>query len=273
MKYRVLAADLDGTLVTDDKRVTERTKEAVKAMTEKGGIMVLASGRPSHGIWPVAKELSLDEEGGYILAYNGGELIDCRDGSIKFSVSLPKERIPQIISLSRQYETAILTYEGADIITESSEDPYVHGEARNVRMNIRQIDDLIAYLDFPVVKLMMVGSEEKIAEMEPIVREALGEEFSVFRSEAYHLEILPAGIDKGSGLVKTLEYLNIPAQESIACGDYDNDVPMVKAAGLGVSMENGCPMIRECADYITASNEADGVARVIERFMLEKPAD
>ena len=270
MKYRVLAADLDGTLVTDDKRVTERTKTAVKAMTEKGGIMVLSSGRPSHGIWPVAKELSLDREGGYILAYNGGELVDCRDGSIKFSVSLPKERIPQIIGLSRQYETAILTYEGPYIITESSEDPYVLGEAKNVRMEIRQIDDLISYLEFPVVKLMMVGPGEKIAEMEPIVREALGEEFSVFRSEAYHLEILPAGIDKGSGLVKTLEYLNIPAGAAIACGDYDNDIPMVKEAGLGVSMENGCPRIRECADYITASNEEDGVARVIEKFMLEE---
>ena len=147
------------------------------------------------------------------------------------------------------------------------------GEAKNVRMEIRQIDDLISYLEFPVVKLMMVGPGEKIAEMEPIVREALGEEFSVFRSEAYHLEILPAGIDKGSGLVKTLEYLNIPAGAAIACGDYDNDIPMVKEAGLGVSMENGCPRIRECADYITASNEEDGVARVIEKFMLEQSGD
>ena len=270
MKYRVLVTDLDGTLVTEEKKITGRTKDAVREMMKQGGTLILSSGRPSHGIWHVARELELEQKGGYILSYNGGELLDCRDGSVKFSVTIPKNRIPEIIKLSRDYETAILTYEGDDVITESGEDFYVHGEARNVKMNVREVEDLISYLTFPVVKLMMVGTEEKIAEMEPIVREALGEEFSVFRSEAYHLEILPAGIDKGSGLRRTLEFLGDSAEECIACGDYDNDIPMVREAGLGVAMENGCPAIREAADYITDSNEADGVAKVIEKFMLGK---
>ena len=270
MKYRLLASDLDGTLVTDDKRVTGRTKRAVEAMTAKGGIMVLSSGRPSYGVWHVARELSLDREGGYILAYNGGELLDCRTGEVKFSVTIPKDRIPEIIGLSRQYKTAILTYEGEYIITESGDDIYVAGEARNVRMKIKEVPDMISYLTFPIVKLMMVGSEEQILKMEPVMREALGPEFSVFRSEAYHLEILPAGIDKGSGLLKTLDYLGIPREEAISCGDYDNDIPMNEAAGLGVAMANGCPEIKEKADYITLSNEQDGVALVIEKFMLEE---
>ncbi len=270
MKYRLLAADLDGTLVTDNKQITERTKQAVSAMIEKGAVMVLSSGRPSHGVWHVARELELDKKGGYILAYNGGELLDCKTGEVRFSVSIPKDRIPEIIELSRQFKTAILTYEGEDIITESGGDPYVHGEARNVRMKVREVKDLISYLTFPVVKLMMVGSEEQILKMEPIVKETLGPDFSVFRSEAYHLEILPAGIDKGSGLLKTLAYLGIPREESISCGDYDNDIPMNEAAGLGVAMANGCPAVREKADYVTLSNEEDGVAAVIGKFILEE---
>ena len=104
--------------------------------------------------------------------------------------------------------------------------------------------------------------------MEPVMKEALEPGFAVFRSEAYHLEILPAGIDKGTGLMKTLEYLGIPREASISCGDYDNDIPMNAAAGLGVAMKNGCPEIKEQADYITFSNEEDGVAAVIEKFML-----
>ena len=88
MRYRLLATDLDGTLVTDDKRVTERTKRAVEAMIRRGGTVVLSSGRPSYGIWHVARELSLPEMGGYILAYNGGELLDCKDGEAKFSVRI-----------------------------------------------------------------------------------------------------------------------------------------------------------------------------------------
>ena len=209
-------------------------------------------------------------EGGYILAYNGGELLECRTGEVKFSVTIPKDRIPEIIGLSRQYKTAILTYEGEYIITESGDDIYVAGEARNVRMKVKEVPDMISYLTFPIVKLMMVGSEEQILKMEPVMREALGPEFSVFRSEAYHLEILPAGIDKGSGLLKTLDYLGIPREEAISCGDYDNDIPMNEAAGLGVAMANGCPEIKEKADYITLSNEQDGVALVIEKFMLEE---
>lgn len=270
MRYQLLASDLDGTLVTNDKKITLRTKRAVDAMIKSGGIMVLASGRPSYGVWHVAKELNLHKMGGYILAYNGGELLDCKSGETKFSVTIPADKIPEIIALSRKYHTAILTYEGPDIITESGDDIYVAGEARNVRMNIKQVEDMASYITFPIVKLMMVGSEEQILKMEPVMREALGEGFSVFRSEAYHLEILSAGIDKGSGLIKTLEYLGIPREASISCGDYDNDIPMNEAAGFGVAMENGCPEIKERADYVTLSNEQDGVAAVIERFMLQE---
>lgn len=238
-------------------------------MINQGGIMVLASGRPSHGVWHVAKELGLQEAGGYILSYNGGELLDCRTGKAEFSVSIPSERIPEIIELSRRYETAILTYEGDDIITENGDDIYVAGEARNVKMNVKEVEDMTSYITFPIVKLMMVGSEAQILKMEPVMKEALGPEFAVFRSEAYHLEILPAGIDKGTGLMKTLDYLGIPKEEAISCGDYDNDIPMNMAAGLGVAMENGCPEIKKLSDYITLSNEEDGVAAVIEKFMLK----
>ncbi|QNM06355.1 Cof-type HAD-IIB family hydrolase [Qiania dongpingensis] len=268
MKYQLLATDLDGTLVTDDKQITERTKAAIHAMIKQGGVLVLASGRPSYGVWHVARELGLDRDGGYILSYNGGELLDCRTGEAKFSVSIPSERIPEIIELSRRYQTAILTYEGSDIITENGDDIYVAGEARNVKMDVKEVPDLISYITFPIVKLMMVGSEEQILKMEPIVREALGSEFAVFRSEAYHLEILPAGIDKGTGLQRTMDHLKIPREAVISCGDYDNDIPMNEAAGFGVAMENGCPRIKELADFVTLSNEQDGVAEVIEKFML-----
>ncbi|MCI8464742.1 MAG: HAD family phosphatase [Lachnospiraceae bacterium] len=270
MKYRLLATDLDGTLVTEKKRVTERTKRAVEAMLSQGGTLILSSGRPSYGVWHVAKEFALPEKGGYILAYNGGELLDCKSGRAVFSVRIPKERIPEIIRLARVHETAILTYEGEYVISECAENPYVQGEARNTRMKVKAVPDLISYLTFPIVKLMMVGSEEQILRMEPIVRDALGPEFSVFRSEAYHLEILPAGIDKGSGLLKALDYLGISREEVVSCGDYDNDIPMNEVAGLGVAMENGCPEIKARADYITCSNEEDGVAAVIEKFILEE---
>ncbi len=273
MRYRLLSTDLDGTLVTEDKRVTERTKQAVKALIRCGGTVVLSSGRPSYGVWHVAKELGLPELGGYILAYNGGELLDCKSGRVEFSVRILPEKIPQIVRLAREHQTAVLTYEGEYVISENGDDIYVRGEAGNTRMKVKEVPDLAAYVDFPVVKFMMVGTEEQILRMEPVVRKALGPEFAVFRSEAYHLEILPAGIDKGSGLLKTLEHLGISREEAISCGDYDNDIPMNRAAGFGVAMENGCPEIKAEADYITCSNEEDGVAAVIEKFMLgeERP--
>ena len=118
-------------------------------------------------------------------------------------------------------------------------------------------------------KFLFVDDGDYLASVEPKVKAALGKNFSVYRSEPYFLEILPQGVDKAQSLERLLEVTGIKREEMIACGDGYNDLSMIKFAGLGVAMENGVLPVRKAADYITASNNEDGVGLVVEKFMLD----
>lgn len=124
------------------------------------------------------------------------------------------------------------------------------------------------YVDFPVVKFLLLDDGDYLALVEPKVKAALGRDYSVYRSEPHFLEVLPKGIDKAASLERLLTRLDMTKDEMIACGDGYNDLSMIQYAGLGVAMENAVLPVKNAADYVTLSNNDDGVAHVIEKFML-----
>ena len=127
---------------------------------------------------------------------------------------------------------------------------------------------MMDYVKFQVPKFLMLDDGDYLAMVEPKVKAVLGKNFSVYRSEPYFLEILPKGVDKAQSLARLLESLNLKKEEMIACGDGYNDLSMIEFAGLGVAMENAVLPVRNAADYITLSNNEDGIAHVVEKFML-----
>lgn len=269
MNYKVIVLDLDGTLTNKDKVITPRTKEALMRAQEAGKIVVLASGRPTAGIEPLAKELELSRFGSYILSYNGGMITNCKTGEIVFSSLLPLESNKKIIGLAREHQVDILTYEGEEIITNNQECPYAQIESRINHLPLRQVEDMENYVNFRVPKFLMLEDGDYMVTVEPKVKAAMGRDFSVYRSEAYFLEIMPKGIDKALSLERLLNHLGMTREEMIACGDGYNDLTMIRYAGLGVAMENAVLPVRNAANYITASNNEDGVGLVVEKFMLE----
>ena len=268
MKYEIMVLDLDGTLTNRDKVITPRTKEALMEMQKMGRRVVLASGRPTKGIRHLAKELELARYGGCILSFNGGMIIDCATGETLFSRLLPVESNRRIVELAMEHRVDILTYEGEEIISNNRENEYAQAESRINSMEIRQVENMAEYVDFAVPKYIMLDDGDYLATVEPKVKAALGKNFSVYRSEPFFLEILPKGIDKAQSLERLLETLGMSREEMIACGDGYNDLTMIQFAGLGVAMENGVLPVRKAADYITASNNEDGVGLVVEKFML-----
>ena len=124
------------------------------------------------------------------------------------------------------------------------------------------------YVDFAVPKYIMLDDGDYLATVEPKVKAALGKNFSVYRSEPFFLEILPKGIDKAQSLERLLKRLGLTREQMIACGDGYNDLSMIKYAGLGVAMENAVLPVRQAADFVTKSNNDDGVAYVIEKFIF-----
>lgn len=268
MKFKLLVLDLDGTLTNAKKEITPRNREVLIRAQEQGIRLVLASGRPTYGIAPLADELQLDRFGGYILAYNGGEIIDWKSRKTVYHKVLPDEVIPYLYTCAHQNGLAILSYNGESILTESPDDLYVEKEAFLNKMPVCPTTDFLGDLRLPVPKCLIVGNPSRLIAVESEISLQLQGQISVYRSEPYFLELVPLGIDKAQSLAILLEKLNIAREEMIAIGDGYNDLSMIKYAGMGIAMANAQEPVKQAADYVTLSNEEDGVAAAVEQFLL-----
>lgn len=264
--FRAIALDLDGTLTNHDKVVTPRTRQALLLAESKGAIIILASGRPTYGIVPVAECLELEKRGGYILSYNGGNIVNAKTGEKLFSQFLPDAVIPILYKYAKEKNHALLGYVGNEIITEMPDDPYVKEESRINKMNIRKVDNLIETLEPHPTKLLMTGDPTDMLKAEEELVEILGEKMDIFRSAPFFLELVPKGIDKAQSLLRLLSKINLTPADLMAFGDGYNDLSMLKLAGVGVAMANAAPEVRADADYVTLSNEEDGVAAALLHF-------
>ena len=261
MKYKLIVLDLDGTLTNSKKEITPRNRETLIRMQEQGIRLVLASGRPTYGIVPLANEF-----GGFILSYNGGEIINWETQEMVYENVLPNEVVPVLYECARTHQLSILTYDGAEIITENSQDPYVLKEAFLNKMAVRETNDFLTDITLPVAKCLIVGDADKLIPLEAELCLRLQGRINVFRSEPYFLELVPQGIDKALSLAVLLKEIGVAREEVIAIGDGYNDLSMIKFAGLGIAMGNAQEPVKKAADYITLSNEEDGVAEAINKF-------
>lgn len=264
--FRAIALDLDGTLTNHDKVVTPRTRQALLKAQEQGAIIILASGRPTYGIVPVAECLELEKRGGYILSYNGGNIVNAKTGEKLFSQFLPDAVIPILYKYAKVKNHALLGYAGNEIITEMPDDQYVKEESRINKMNIRKVDNLLDALEPHPTKLLMTGDPTDMIKAEEELVEILGEKMDIFRSAPFFLELVPKGIDKAQSLLRLLSKINLTPADLMAFGDGYNDLSMLKLAGVGVAMANAAPEVRADADYVTLSNEEDGVAEALLHF-------
>lgn len=268
MKYPLLVLDLDGTLTNSQKQISPANLSALMEAQQKGVKVVLASGRPTYGIEPIAREIGLSEYGGYILSYNGAQIINWATGEVHYEKLLSPEVYPYLRQCARDAGLTLLSYKDRYVVTEDPENPYVIHEAKLNRMPIMAVPDILATIDFPVAKFLIVGDPNALAQLEPKMRTALGAHINVFRSEPFFLELVPLGIDKALSLAVLLEHLNLDASQMMAMGDGYNDLSMIRMAGMGIAMENAQDAVKQHARYVTLTNDADGVAHAIRQFCM-----
>lgn len=266
--YKLLALDLDGTLTDSRKEVPYENAECIKRAMDKGVRVVLASGRPVLGIKNVAEKLRLYERGGYILAYNGGHIIDCKTGADLRKQTVPAKFNHEICSIGKKFNVHPLTYSKTGVICEDDQSEFVKREGYNNTIPVIKVKCLENEIAAPVVKFMVVGEPEELQKAYRYLINRIGSGLNIFFSEPYFLEITPAGTEKASALGGLCDLLHIRREETIACGDGLNDIPMLRFAGMAVAMENACKEVREMADFITLSNDDGGVACAIKRFIL-----
>lgn len=269
MKYKLLVLDVDGTLLNNAREISNRTLAALLKVQQMGVRIVLASGRPTYGLMPLAKTLELGNYGGFILSYNGCQIIKAQNGEILFERRINPEMLPYLEKKARKNNFAIFTYHDDIIITDTPENEYIISEAVLNNQKIIKEDEFSTAVDFPPCKCMLVSNdEEALIVLEDHWRRQLNGTLDVFRSEPYFLEVVPCGIDKANTLGALMEKLNIKREEVIAIGDGVCDVTMLQLAGMGIAMGHSQDSVKVCADYVTASNEEDGVAQAVEKMIL-----
>lgn len=266
--YKLIALDMDGTLLKGDHTISEETKNKLMLAKEKGVKVVLASGRPIEGLERYLKELELQNEGDYVVSYNGAIVQDTYTKEIVSKMTLKGSDLHELYELSKEIKVNIHAFSKEGCITP------VLTKYSELEGTINGIDVLI--VDFntvnkeeDIIKIMMIDEPEILEEAIKKIPASIYEKYTVVRSAPFFLEFLNKEVDKGAGVKALAENLNIKREEVICVGDAGNDEHMVRYAGLGVAMGNAFPELKEVADFITKTNEEDGVAYVVDKYILK----
>ena len=273
-KIKMIGLDLDGTLLTSDKRLTEYTKKVLNQAIEQGIIVLVATGRPYTGI---PKELQEFPGMRYALTANGARIIDTWENKILVEKLFPLDCAKKALEIFSKYDTLQEVYFDGQGYAEERKlsiaeryhrNPAMWNYIRTTRKPVTSIEEIIRNKNKAMDKVQALFAdldELKLAwdELSKI------EEFEIVSSLGYNIEINAAGVNKGTGLVELGKCLGIQRDEIMACGDGNNDEAMLREVGFGVAMANATDFVKAAANYITGTNDEEGAARAIERFALK----
>ena len=266
--YKIIALDMDGTLLNDNKIVTEKTKNALKKAEEKGVKIVLASGRPVDGLKRYLKELDLIDNDEYVLSFNGGLVQKTKSEEVIFEVGLTGKDLHYLSDISSTLGVNIHAFSPKRGLITPKVSKYTEVEAKLNEIDINVCDFAEVAEDEHIVKVMFIDEAEILDRAIEKLPKEIYEKYTVVKSTPFFLEVINKTSGKGRGLKALADYLNVKEEEVIAVGDAANDLDMIEYAGLGVAMGNATEEVKNKANYITASNNEDGIAEVIEKFVL-----
>lgn len=271
LPYSIIALDLDGTLTNSEKIITLRTFDALMKAQREGVRLVLASGRPTFGIAALANQLQLADYGGYVLSYNGGRIIDWCEKTVIFSQVVDQKLVPILYDFAEKAQLPIVTYLPEVILASKNEGEYLAEEARINGMPVVVAQNFVEeamQIAGGSTKFLIPGEPELLIQLESEMKAALSEQMEVFRSAPFFLELPPKGIDKAQSLQRLLTHLGLERESLMAFGDGFNDLSMIQFAGQGVAMANAVEEVKSIADFVTTSNEEDGIAHALEHLLF-----
>ncbi len=261
MKYKIIAMDMDGTLTNSQKEISEETRRALIKAEELGAKLVLASGRPTPGLFKEAKELKMDQYGGYLLSFNGANVREYPSMKVIHNNVINQKYVLPIINNAKALNLGIMVYDDDNIIIDDPKTYKVEYEQKITNMNVKVVDDLRAYVDYEPNKFLVSGPEEYVKIQLEEFKLPFGDCLSIYTSAPFYIEVVSNGINKAEGLKSIVESLGITNKDIIAFGDEMNDLAMLQYAGYGVAMGNAVKPIQLIADEVTASNDEDGIAK------------
>ncbi|GAA0181178.1 sugar-phosphatase [Clostridium sediminicola] len=266
--YKLIALDMDGTLLNENREISKKNLKSIRIAIENGIKVVLATGRPLKGIENFLKELDLIDNDNFSVSFNGALVQNNTTGAVLSRNILTHDDVKYLYNLSKilNVNRHALT---KDSVLTTTHNPYtdIESNINGIPIYITDLNNLDPSAE--IIKFMFVDDPNVLDEVIKKLPKEVYEKYTVVRSATYFLEFLHPVANKGAGVKAIAKELNIKSNEIICVGDAGNDIHMLQYAGLGVAMGNAFDEVKEIADYITKSNSEDGVAHVINEFILK----
>ncbi|MCL2126803.1 MAG: Cof-type HAD-IIB family hydrolase [Treponema sp.] len=268
---RLLALDLDDTLLRSDLTISYKTRHAIKQAVAAGVTVVLASGRIPAAMKHFAGLLAMNRRNGYLICNNGTIIQESNTGNIIHEVRIETAAALTAFDLADAEGFPVQIYED-EVMYVSRPNEYADYDQKLTGLRQVVVEHFRAMVAGGCHKLLIPGDPKLLAPLETLMRTYLGDDITLFTSKPYFLEILPAHTDKGTALAKVAGLLGIGSGEVLAIGDSMNDEAMLRWAGISVAMANSDKRIKDIADLVTTkSNDDDGVVEIIEKYILSGP--
>ena len=261
--YKLIAVDIDGTLLNSNGKITKNTKAAIKYAIDKGIHLVLSTGRPVQGIYDIYEQLNLSSPA---ITYNGAIVIQHKNGPILYECSLLPIDTEAIIKKGDQLDTTIAIWYDSQLFTNKlNEKAYEYSTISNIKPKLYTNKQKI--FKNGATKILYYDTVDTIHNYEKELINSFSSNVVFHTSKPYFLEFVNSEVSKANAMKKLGIFLNIKQEEMISIGDGFNDLEMIKYAGLGVAMNNAPDGVKENAQFITDSNDEDGIAKVIYKYI------
>lgn len=264
---KLIALDIDGTLYNDEKKITHKTRQALIDAQKNGHVAVLASGRPTPGLYLQSEELKLEKYHGLLLSYNGGKVTDITSNEVIYQKAIPNKTAKKLLKHLEKFDVNPIVDDGVYIYTNKPNGFKLDFESQQNRLEIKKVDNICNSVDFDPVKILIAAPNEILAPLIDEICKPFKDTLSFVMSAPFYLEATVKGVTKAHALKKISEKLNIDRSDVIAFGDAENDMSMIEYAGKGVAMGNACETLKEAADMVTLSNNDDGIAFALDKLL------
>lgn len=269
MSYDLIAIDIDGTLISEDRKLTEPVIEAIHRVVQAGKKIVLCTGRPLPGAQPYMEQLGLNKKGDYMITYHGALVQRTDTLETVIDHKLDNHDLLKWYDFSKSIDVNFQTVQNDTIFTNQTKLNFyalIESFINEIPLQIRPIEEIESQLSFS--KFIMADEMEIIQKAEDHVPLELRKNYTILRSMPNALEVLNRKASKGQSLKELANLLDIPTERVMAIGDSGNDIDMIEYAGLGVAMGNAIPQAKKIADVITDTAADDGVANAINKFVF-----
>lgn len=269
MTIKLIAIDIDGTLLNEKNELAPATIDAVQAAEAQGIKVVLCSGRPLTGVMPYIKKLGISGDDQYAITYNGS-VAQTVSGKVLINHSLSYDDYIDLEALSRKLDVHFQV-ETPDFIYTANQNisAYTIYESNLVQMLIRYRPVKQMPRDLTISKAMFVDHAQEIDRIKPLIPQSFKDKYYVVQSTPVFIEVMNKDASKGNALRGLADELGLTADEIMTLGDQGNDLTMIEYAGMGVAMGNAIDEVKEAANAVTLTNAEDGVAAAIRKYALK----